>query len=180
MPRAWLLVFALLFVVNVCPAQDTKSQESKSPEAKAAPTTPTAAYYPVPVSASRQANPVKVTAESLAAGKKVYTYDCALCHGTAGDGKGDAPKEMKIPNLTDPSTQSSRTDGDLFYIIKTGHGDMPPEGDRVKIDQIWDIVNYVRSLAKKGSGGKKPPAEKPDGGENPPADKPAANDKPSN
>jgi mono/diheme cytochrome c family protein len=25
---------------------------------------------------------------------------------------------------------------------------MPGEGDRIKTDQVWDIVNYVRSLAK--------------------------------
>jgi hypothetical protein len=26
---------------------------------------------------------------------------------------------------------------------------MPPEGDRAKDDDIWHLVNYVRSLAKK-------------------------------
>ena len=26
---------------------------------------------------------------------------------------------------------------------------MPPEGARVKTDELWDLVNYVRSLAKK-------------------------------
>jgi mono/diheme cytochrome c family protein len=41
------------------------------------------------------------------------------------------------------------TDGELFYIIKVGKGDMPPEGARVKTDELWDLVNYVRSLAKK-------------------------------
>jgi len=173
MPRALLLVFALLFVVYVCRAQDSKSQENQPPDAKAAPKSATPAYFPVPVSASRQPNPVKASPESIASGKKVYTYDCALCHGVTGDGKGDAPKEIKVPDLTDPATLKDRTDGDLFYIIKTGHGDMPPEGDRVKTDQIWDIVNYVRALAKKGAGGEKAPAEKP-------ADKPAPDEKPSN
>ena len=28
---------------------------------------------------------------------------------------------------------------------------MPPEGDRVKNEEIWDMVNYVRSFAKKGA-----------------------------
>jgi hypothetical protein len=32
---------------------------------------------------------------------------------------------------------------------------MPPEGDRVKSDLVWDMVNYLRSLSKKD----KPPAE---------------------
>ena len=26
---------------------------------------------------------------------------------------------------------------------------MPPEGDRVKTEQLWDLVNYVRLLSKK-------------------------------
>jgi len=37
---------------------------------------------------------------------------------------------------------------ELFYIIRTGKGEMPPEGDRAKDDDIWNMVNYVRSLAK--------------------------------
>ena len=30
-----------------------------------------------------------------------------------------------------------------------GKGDMPPEGDRAKDDDIWNMVNYVKSMAKK-------------------------------
>jgi len=41
-----------------------------------------------------------------------------------------------------------RTDGEIYYIIKKGHQDMPPEGDRIKTDEGWDLVNYVRSLSK--------------------------------
>jgi mono/diheme cytochrome c family protein len=129
------------------------SQQPSKPAPHAAPPT----YQPVPVAAARQPNPVKPTPESIEAGKKIYGYDCALCHGALGDGKTPAAKEMKIPDLTDPALLKDRTDGELFYVIKNGRDDMPPEGDRVKPDQIWDLVNYVRSLAKK----KSPPEEKP-------------------
>ena len=167
--RPLLIVSALLVAAAVSAAQENK--DSKTPETKAAQDNKTAAkpaapaYQPVPVTAARQANPVKATPESIAAGKKIYSYDCALCHGDTGDGKGDAPKDMKVPDLTDPATLKDRTDGEIFYRIKAGHGDMPLEGDRVKSDQLWDIVNYVRSLAKK-----KAPAE----------EKPAAEEKPTN
>jgi mono/diheme cytochrome c family protein len=107
------------------------------------------AYYPVPVKAAREPNPVKATPESIASGKKIYSYDCASCHGAAGDGKTDAAKDLKMPDLADPVRQKDRTDGELFYIIKTGHGDMPPEGNRAETEQLWDVVNYVRSLARK-------------------------------
>jgi mono/diheme cytochrome c family protein len=106
-------------------------------------------YSPLPVSEVRRPNPVKPTPESIAEGKKIYSYDCAGCHGANGDGKTDAGKEMKIPDFTDPEALKDHTDGQMFYVIKNGRGSMPLEGDRVKEEQMWDLVNYVRSLAKK-------------------------------
>ena len=112
---------------------------------------PKTAYYPVPVTAAREPNPVKSTPESIAEGKKIYGFDCAQCHGAIGDGKTDVGKDLKVPDFTDPAALKDRTDGALFYILKNGHGDMPREGDRVKPEQLWHLVNYVRSLAKKQS-----------------------------
>jgi len=124
---------------------------SAAQETKPAPKT---VYSPVPVKAAREPNPVKSTPESIAEGKRIYSYDCAQCHGATGDGKTDIAKDMKISDLTDPALLKDRTDGELFYIVKNGHGGMPPEGDRVKPEQLWDLVNYVRSLARK-----QPPAD---------------------
>jgi len=114
-----------------------------------APKTPS--YAAIPADAAKQANPVKSSPESLSRAKKWWGLDCAMCHGTSGDGKGDIAKDMKlqIADFTDPATLKDRTDGELFYIIKNGHQDMPPEGPRVKTEENWDLVNYVRSLAKK-------------------------------
>ena len=107
----------------------------------------------IPVDAAQKTNPIKPTAESLARGKRQFGYDCAMCHGKAGDGTGDVAADMKLKmkNHTDPTTLKNLTDGELFYIIKKGKDQMPPEGDRVKNEEIWDMVNYVRSFAKKGS-----------------------------
>jgi mono/diheme cytochrome c family protein len=178
MHRPLLLVSALLVAVSVFAAQesktDNKTQDTKAPENKTAASS-TSSYQPVPVAASREVNPVKATPESIAAGKKIYRYDCALCHGDSGDGKGDASKDMKVPNFTDPATLKDRTDGELFYRIKTGHGDMPPEGNRVKTEQLWDMVNYVRSLSKKGAPAEQKPAE-----EKPATEQKPAEDKPTN
>jgi len=49
---------------------------------------------------------------------------------------------LKVSDFTDPATLKHRTDGELL-------SNMPPEGARVKTDELWDLVNYVRSLAKK-------------------------------
>ncbi|MFZ3217893.1 MAG: c-type cytochrome [Candidatus Acidiferrales bacterium] len=115
-----------------------------------------AAKSAVPPDAAKLANPVKPTPASLAAGKKSYGFDCAMCHGSDGDGKGDLAADMKLNlrDYRDPAALKDSTDGELFYIIKNGKGDMTGEGDRLKADDIWNLVNYVRSLAKKDSAAK--------------------------
>jgi mono/diheme cytochrome c family protein len=107
-------------------------------------------YAAIPVEAAKQANPVKPGPESIARAKKWWTLDCAMCHGKDGDGKGETAKDMKLTmaDFTNPATLKDRTDGEIFYIIKNGHNDMPAEGPRVKPEENWDLVNYVRSLAK--------------------------------
>lgn len=124
------------------------AQQASSPA-----TTPakTSAYAAIPVGAARQQNPVKLTPESLARAKKWWTLDCEMCHGKTGNGQGETAKDMKLnmADFTNPDTLKDRTDGEIFYIIKNGHQDMPPEGQRVKVEENWDLVNYVRSLAKR-------------------------------
>jgi mono/diheme cytochrome c family protein len=111
---------------------------------------PPATENKIPPEAAAKQNPVKPGPESLAKGKKLYGYDCAMCHGEKGDGKGDMASDMKnVTNFTDPEALKNRADGELFYVIRHGKGEMPPEGDRAKDDDIWHLVNYVRSLAKK-------------------------------
>jgi mono/diheme cytochrome c family protein len=105
----------------------------------------------IPPEAKQMVNPVKPTAESQTHAKKMYGYDCAMCHGANGDGKGDLAGEMKPPlkDYTDLAALKDLSDGELFYIIKNGKGQMPPEGDRAKPEDIWNMVILVRSFAKK-------------------------------
>lgn len=104
-----------------------------------------------PSAGSGQQNPVKVTPDSLAKAKKLYGYDCAMCHGETGDGKGDLAGDFtkKPKDYTDPASLKDLTDAELFTIIKDGKGEMPPEAKRAKPDDIWGLVNYLRSLSKK-------------------------------
>jgi mono/diheme cytochrome c family protein len=113
------------------------------------PATP-AAPSSIPAEAAHMVNPVKPTPESQARAKKMYGYDCAMCHGANGNGKGDVT-DLKTPpkDYTDPAALKDLSDGDLFYIIKNGRGQMPPDGDRTKPDDVWNIVILVRSFAKK-------------------------------
>jgi mono/diheme cytochrome c family protein len=109
------------------------------------------AEFKMPPEAAKQPNPVKPSAASIAQGKKIFGYDCAMCHGTDGDGKGDlaADLKLKLSDFRDPASLKNMTDGELFYIIKNGKGEMPSEGDRAKPDDVWNLVNFIRSLARK-------------------------------
>ena len=105
----------------------------------------------IPAEAASMANPVKPTPESQAHARKMYGYDCAMCHGDKGDGKGELALDQKLAlkNYTDPAALKGLTDGELFYIIKNGKGQMPGDGDRGKPDDIWNMVILVRSFGKK-------------------------------
>jgi len=119
--------------------------QKEQPPAKAP-----ATEYKIPPEEAAKVNPVKPTPESLAKGKKMYGIDCAMCHGNNGDGKGDIGADYKnIPDFTHPDALKNHTDGELFYITRNGKGDMPPEDNRAKDDDIWNMVNYVRSFKKK-------------------------------
>ncbi|SRR5467141_328505 len=96
-------------------------------------------------------NPVKTSPTSLSSGKKKYGQDCAMCHGKEGAGDGDLAEDMhlKLRDFRDASTLKDLSDGDIYSIINNGKGKMMGEEGRLKPDEIWDIVNFVRSLPKK-------------------------------
>jgi mono/diheme cytochrome c family protein len=141
------IVFIFLLVVFSSLAVSQQNQSEQKP----APASPPPAVAPVPSEAAKIANPVKPTAESIAAGKKYYGYDCAMCHGESGDGKGEVAvaEGYNLKDFRDPETLKNKTDGEMFYILKKGHGKMPAEPVRVTENELWNLVNYVRSLAKK-------------------------------
>jgi len=108
-------------------------------------------------------NPVAPTPEGLAEARKLFGYHCAMCHNKDGDGKGELATEMKLElhDWRDAATLEKMTDGELFFIVSNGKGKMlGGEGDRTPEKIRWNLVNLVRSFAKKGAGDK-PKAESP-------------------
>lgn len=97
-------------------------------------------------------NPVKSSPEGLAEARKVFGYDCEMCHGEKGDGKGDVAESMKLTmhDWREPATLANMTDGEMFYIITKGKAKMIPEGERVPEKLRWNLVNLVRAMAAKG------------------------------
>lgn len=136
---AFLPVIALLGAVPFLP-QDSSSTK---------PTT--SGTFAVPPDIAAQTNPVHPTPAAMALTRKMYGYDCAMCHGKDGGGDGDmaASLKTKLKDYRDPASLKGMTDGELFYIIQKGKGEMPGEGDRQNTDGVWNMVTLVRSFSKK-------------------------------
>ena len=97
-------------------------------------------------------NPQATTLESVAAGEKIYKRYCQLCHGE--DGTGSPSREAGFPpssNLVDSEWDHGSTDGDIYTVIENGvepEMAMEPWFDRLSETDIWNVVNYLRALAK--------------------------------
>jgi mono/diheme cytochrome c family protein len=102
-------------------------------------------------------NPVAATAESIEKGKRVYDVNCALCHGALAQGAVKAGTPMSIieeqrkqqpPDLTDDRWDHGSSDGDIFAVTKRGVPAtmMPGYDGRIADEEIWSVVNYLRSL----------------------------------
>jgi len=83
------------FSTIVLAAISLEYRQQQEPQDKPAENAAPAADVAKPTSSNRK-NPVAPTAEGLASAKKMFGYDCAMCHGAAGDGKGDLVESMKL------------------------------------------------------------------------------------
>ncbi len=100
--------------------------------------------------AAKLTNPVKADPPSIAAGKQLYEKNCASCHGHTGKGDGLMGEELdpKPADLTTGSWKHGSSDGEIFTVIKDGVKGTGMKGFNSKLTtrQMWDVVNYVRSL----------------------------------
>ena len=96
-------------------------------------------------------NPVAASPESRSAGRRAYNQFCSNCHGATGRGDGSGAAAGTPPaDLTDAVWNYGSTDGEIFSVIHDGTGnEMGGYAERLKDADIWNVVNYVRTLAKK-------------------------------
>jgi len=111
--------------------------------------------------AAKIKNPVASSPESIAAGKKVYEINCAGCHGPKAEGAEKAGITLSViedqggkqpPDLTDDKWDHGGSDGEIFTTITRGVGPqffMAPFMGRISDADVWNTINYLRSLAKK-------------------------------
>jgi mono/diheme cytochrome c family protein len=102
-----------------------------------------------PEASSAKKNPIAPTQDSIAAGQKIYSKTCFLCHGKSGDADGPAVIELNIhpARLSNPQLDTE-SDGSLFWKITTGKKPMPAYGKRLSETDRWNLINYIRTIPK--------------------------------
>ena len=111
--------------------------------------------WELPEDADKTKNPTPATAESIERGKTLYLErtkgNCIFCHGESGAGnEANLPNLRRKPaDLTNKERMTAMTDGEVFWKITKGiQGIMPAGERRMNEAERWDVVNYVRTLAK--------------------------------
>jgi mono/diheme cytochrome c family protein len=94
--------------------------------------------------ADRLVNPLAGQPAS-AKGDTLYHTFCAVCHGNTGNGDGPVGPRVAALPLTTPRAMAW-SDGYLYSIMRYGRGVMPRYDDKIRGQDRWHVVNYVRQL----------------------------------
>ena len=99
--------------------------------------------------------------------ERLYLINCAICHGTKLDGNGPLYNEGKGPYsaatrnfIVDPA-MIAMPQGQMFYSVTYGKGQMGPYGPQLSTSQRWRIIHYVKARQQEAQGG---PSMGPSGG----------------
>jgi len=97
-----------------------------------------------PKEAAEIKNPIVLDAESVRIGKEAYLDFCAACHGDNLEGlkAEEAGINIDTPNLK--QRLKTHTDGDFFWKINEGRGEMPSFKDELSDEEKWQIIYYIR------------------------------------
>ncbi len=88
---------------------------------------------------------------SIQRGETIYTTLCISCHGE--DGMGTGPAAAEHDPAPAPIARTTRMMSDAYLVWRISEGGvpfgtaMPVWKDTLSQAQIWDVVNYVRTLA---------------------------------
>jgi len=103
-----------------------------------------------PGAEAQKKNPVAINDSSLAVGQKIYLQRCVGCHGRTGKGDGADAADLGIhpAKLSDAAVQQ-QTDGELFWKVTVGKKPMPNYRSRLSPTDRWNVINYLRTLARR-------------------------------
>ena len=93
--------------------------------------------------------PIPRSAESIARGRQLFAKNCAVCHGAEGRGDGAAAPALpqRPEDLSRIAPPPIFPDGVVAYRIINGVKMMPAFKSTLSENEIWDLLNFIRSLA---------------------------------
>ncbi len=102
--------------------------------------------------------PANATPDQFGAARATFDKNCKSCHGEKGDGgrvKLEDGTKLKVPSLREGHALH-HPDSDFVKQITKGGDGMPAFGDKLKPDQINDLIRFIRHEFQ---GGMTPPGE---------------------
>jgi mono/diheme cytochrome c family protein len=101
-----------------------------------------------PKEAAQKQNPIPLNQVTGSSGKEIYTQNCAYCHGNNARGFSSEGTGLRkdTPNLI--QALKNHTDGDLHWKIQNGKDAMPSFQEDLSENDIWNVINYIKSLKK--------------------------------
>jgi len=96
--------------------------------------------------------------------ERLYLVNCGICHGTALDGNGplykggEGPFSAAPANLGSGPKYVSMPEGQMFYSVTYGKGQMGSYASQLSTTQRWMVIHYIKS---KQGGGKQAEAAAP-------------------
>jgi len=78
----------------------------------------------------------------------LFKSTCVMCHGEDGSGNTPSGKALKAKDLRSEKTQK-KSDAEIAEVITKGRNKMPAFGQKLKPEQIQQLVAYIRQLPKK-------------------------------
>jgi mono/diheme cytochrome c family protein len=104
---------------------------------------------PALIAGQPASEPLPSDAASLQRGGVLFGLNCVVCHGQAGDGKGNL-SGFFTPRPADLTSQAvqSLSDDDIFLVISNGFGLMPSLADNLSASDRWAVINHVRTLGR--------------------------------
>jgi len=96
--------------------------------------------------ASSLPNPIAATPQAQQHAGEMYRVNCSACHGSDGHGQGPVAKYFSPVRPVDFRSDRvrGRTDGQLFWIVANGLGNMPAFRDLLSQDDLWSVVLFIR------------------------------------
>ncbi len=94
-------------------------------------------------------NPFAGDGSVLPRGKNRFNAFCAPCHSVTGQDITEVVRKgmQKPPNLA-AANAKAYSDAHIFHVISAGQNIMSSYADKLKPEDRWAIVNYVRELQK--------------------------------